>query len=109
MLKTQLVKDVGTQESRGRRWVRRMGTEAVRQPFVPRLNVAMAILASVTGFLWGNDLEGVLVAVLAGGYGLIAWLIAAILWYERKNFYEIIQEQEQRIAELERGLQHTRQ
>jgi hypothetical protein len=107
MRNTQLLSNVGTQESRGRRWVRRMGDAAVRQPFVPRLYVAMAILASVTGFLWGGGLEDVLVAVLAGGYGLIAWLIAAILWYERKNFYEIILEQEQRIAELERGLQPT--
>ena len=108
MQNAQLSNNVGTQESHGRRWVRRAGDAAVRQRYAPKAYVAMAVLCGIFGVRWGIGLDDALVAVLAAGFGVIVWLTAALLWYERKNFYEIILEQEQRIAELEQSLQHTR-
>jgi hypothetical protein len=108
MQNTQLVKDVGTQESRGRRWVYRAGAVAAKQPHAPILFVAVAVLGSIFGVLWGILLEDAIVGLFAVAFKGSIWLLIALLWYERRRFYEIIQEQEQRIGELERGLQHTR-
>jgi uncharacterized membrane protein YbaN (DUF454 family) len=75
---------------------------------VPTLFVAVAVLLGIVGVLLGVLKGDAFVALMGGIYNLAMWLFVALLYYERKNFYEIILEQEQRNAELEQSLQHTR-
>jgi hypothetical protein len=104
----QLSNDVGTREGRGRRWVYRVGALAVRQPpYTPALLVAVAVFSGIIGVLWGILLEDAIVGLFAVAFKVSVWLAVAALYYERKNFYEVILEQEQRIVELEHSLHHT--
>jgi hypothetical protein len=71
--------------------------------------IGVAVFSGIIGVLWGILLKDAIVGLFAVAFKASVWLAAAALSYERKNFYEIILEQEQRIAELEQSLQHTRQ
>jgi hypothetical protein len=97
-------------------WLRaeRVGKNAMHGHYLPVFFAAVGILTAVTTFLLTLTM---LLADIMGGIGgpivgfafgfalailqLGFWSLLALLWYERKIFYEIIVEQKKRISELE--------
>jgi hypothetical protein len=80
-----------------------MGRDTVRQgKYSIWVCLASALFMVGLGFfLWGStDFDRVLIYIVLG----ILWLPIALIYFERRHFYLIIQAQEQRIAQLERQL-----
>jgi hypothetical protein len=101
--------------TRGAKWVRRMGVQAARHgktAFWSALAAGVVCANSVffiSYFFAHGLIESGFNAVLGGLtfgvsgalFQILIWGTIALLWYERHEFYRIIQEQEQRIAQLE--------
>lgn len=88
-------------------WIFTVGRRARRQPYTPAVCIFCAILFIALG-LYGIFTSS-LSWWLAFAYGLPYWcfavsvscLLLALSWYERRRYFEIIEQQHARITELE--------
>ena len=96
------------EKSRGETWVRRVGRHAIKTGKAwPILWIFFAVFQAGMGVLsWG---------LLGAGIGAaqvvlsVLCLGVAFTWFERRHFYLIIEQQEARIAQLERQLRQEAQ
>jgi len=105
----------------GERWAHYVGRQALRQKLFPWLFVALAVIWAVIGIqqlLRSHELETILgirstipLFVSASAWpfisGAVFFLCVALIWFERRQFYRIIEQQRARIRELEGQLAAT--
>ncbi len=77
----------------GERWVNYVGEKAIQ-----RTNHWMFPLAiSLAFFIFGIARSDLAFATGSG----IGWFLLSVIWFERRQFYRIIMQRQERIAELE--------
>jgi len=92
-------------KNRGEAWVLRTGKTSLRK-YLPWIYLLFAALWLPIGAYWGVALleESRASAVLGLALSIFlctAWSLLALLYFERRHFYRIIQRQAERIAALE--------
>ena len=94
--------------SRGERWVRRVGSGAMKSPWVVPFSVSVSLLFFFLGLLelFESSRSGPLASdnLIIAMFGLTAgfvFLVIALIWYERMMFYKLIRELESSSAQFE--------